>query len=86
MLIIDRFENGFAVVEDGESGEIFDIPVSNLPAGAREGSVLKRTESGYILGDKDKKRSDEIKACLKGSRKENRLFEAVMEMIIACRT
>jgi hypothetical protein len=62
MLIIDRFENGFAVVEDGESGEIFDIPVSNLPAGAREGSVLKRTESGYILGEKDKKRSDEIKS------------------------
>lgn len=39
MIIIDRFENGFAVCEiDGEKTE--NLPRCFLPAGAREGDVL----------------------------------------------
>lgn len=62
MLIIDRFENGFAVVEDEENNQLFDIPVSSLPEGAREGSVLRRAESGYILDENYPKRADDIKS------------------------
>lgn len=38
-LIVDRIENGVAVLE-GEDGSL-DVPASWLPAGAREGSVLR---------------------------------------------
>jgi hypothetical protein len=39
MLIIDRFEGDFAVVETS-SGGFVNIPRADLPAAAREGDVL----------------------------------------------
>ena len=39
MLIIDRFEGDFAVIET-DNGMI-DIPRSELPTGAKEGDVLR---------------------------------------------
>lgn len=47
MIIVDRIEEGFAVVCIGELRR--DIPLSELPEGAHEGSVLKETDSGYQL-------------------------------------
>lgn len=38
MLIIDRFEGAYAIVECGD--QMLQIPKSELPAGAQEGSVL----------------------------------------------
>jgi hypothetical protein len=38
-MIVDRIEDGIAVLE-GESGWL-EVPVGWLPAGAREGSVLR---------------------------------------------
>ena len=38
MLIIDRFEGDFAVVETGDG--IVNIPRADIPAEAREGDVL----------------------------------------------
>lgn len=38
MLIIDRFEGMFAIVECGD--QMLQIPKTELPAGAKEGSVL----------------------------------------------
>lgn len=38
MWIIDRIENGIAVIEF--NGSTFDIPVSALPDGVKEGIVL----------------------------------------------
>jgi len=38
MLIIDRFENDFAVIETDNG--LVNIPRSELPAGAAEGDVL----------------------------------------------
>jgi len=38
MLIIDRFEGDFAVVET--SAGMINIPISDIPDGAKEGSVL----------------------------------------------
>lgn len=40
MLIIDRFEGDFAVVEYKE-GRTFNLPRSLLPPGAKEGDVLQ---------------------------------------------
>ncbi|MBQ6019025.1 MAG: DUF3006 domain-containing protein [Clostridia bacterium] len=48
MMIIDRIENGYAVLEIGENR--FDtVPVSVLPKGAREGSVLAERNGVYTL-------------------------------------
>jgi hypothetical protein len=38
MLIIDRFEGGFAVVETDNG--IINIPKADIPSGAKEGDVL----------------------------------------------
>lgn len=48
MITVDRIENGIAVIE-GEDGAFFRLPVSQLPEGVREGSVLKQTGSSYQL-------------------------------------
>ncbi len=39
MIVIDRFEGGYAVCEAG--GETFDVPRGVLPEGAVEGSALR---------------------------------------------
>ena len=39
MIILDRYESDFAVLETGKG--IINIPRTDLPAGAREGDVLK---------------------------------------------
>ena len=38
MLIIDRFEGPFAVVETDQG--MINIPISDMPEGAKEGDVL----------------------------------------------
>lgn len=45
MIVIDRFENGFAVVENGDSME--NIPVELIPSEAREGDVLIYENGAY---------------------------------------
>jgi hypothetical protein len=39
MLIIDRFEGGFAVIET--SIGMINIPIADLPSGAKENDVLQ---------------------------------------------
>jgi len=70
MLIIDRFENGFVVAEDAERNEMINIPVSKLPEGACEGSVLKRTKDGYTLDKEDEKRTGDIIALFERLKKK----------------
>lgn len=43
-VIVDRIENGVAVLE--AEGTPMDVPASWLPAGAREGSVLRVEVTG----------------------------------------
>lgn len=38
MLVIDRFEGGWAVIEQGD--KTFNIPVALLPEGAAEGDLI----------------------------------------------
>lgn len=47
MYIIDRFEGEYAVVEMDE--ETISIPLCALPAEAKEGDVLVKTETSYLV-------------------------------------
>lgn len=49
MLIIDRIEDGIAVIEDGNRR--FEILASRLPEGAREGSVLVPDGDGFSASE-----------------------------------
>ncbi len=49
---VDRLEGEFAILER-EDGSSFPLPLSQLPAGVRGGSMLRRTtDGGYALDDK----------------------------------
>ena len=47
MLIIDRFEEGFAVVENTEDESMVQIEKSMIDEAAREGDVIFPDEFGY---------------------------------------
>jgi len=40
--VIDRIEEGIAVLENTDSREILELPRTDLPKGCREGHVLKK--------------------------------------------
>ena len=42
---VDRVEGGVAVLVRDSGGRVVDVPLSTLPAGAREGSVLRVPET-----------------------------------------
>lgn len=68
-ITIDRFENGYAVCECGDGG-FRRVPVSDLPEGAREGSVLLFVQGKYSLcGREERERrsrmEDKLAAILK---------------------
>lgn len=63
MLIIDRFEGDFAVVEDSEKETNINIRKEFIEEGAREGDVLALFETFYMIDHAEtKKRRDEILA------------------------
>lgn len=47
-MVIDRIENGYAVIEN--EGIMLDIPLSQLPDGVKEGDVLT-FENGIYFRD-----------------------------------
>lgn len=55
-IIIDRFENEFAVVET-ENGDFIDMPKSLLPSESEEGSIIYIT----LAEDETAKRRNEMK-------------------------
>ena len=59
-MIIDRIENGCAVIETN-TREMINISLSCLPVGCREGMKLKGTLEGYVISDaaEDRKRIQE---------------------------
>ena len=68
-ITIDRFENGSAVCECGDGG-FRRVPVSDLPEGAREGSVLLFVQGKYsFCGREERERrsrmEDKLAAILK---------------------
>lgn len=49
-LIIDRFEGEYAVCER-QDRTMVDIPKAEMPQGAKEGSKIEKTSSGYVIVD-----------------------------------
>lgn len=47
MLVVDRFENGFAICENGP--ETLRIPLSGISAGVKEGDVLTEENGVYTV-------------------------------------
>ena len=66
MLIIDRFEGEFAVVENTVSEEMTLIERANIDLNAREGDVITFFDGMYHVDDETtKKRRAEVLALLK---------------------
>lgn len=59
-MIIDRFEGGFAVIEDNDG--MINIPREKLPADAKEGCVLKKIGDSYEV---DREATQSRKASVK---------------------
>lgn len=59
---IDRFEDNFAVCENRQTGELINIPISELPENAKEGSILILKNGKYLLDiESTKKEQKEVK-------------------------
>ena len=59
-MIVDRFEGDFAVLER-EDGVCENVPRETLPAGCREGSVLRESGGGFVLDEElERKRRAEL--------------------------
>lgn len=57
---VDRIENGIAVCEDDEMN-IIRLPVSSLPQGTKEGSVLIKEADGWQLdAESERERRENI--------------------------
>ena len=60
--ILDRFEEAFALLED-ENGTVVQVPKSQLPKDAAEGSVLRQEQDGWVPDEeKTKARAAAIKS------------------------
>lgn len=63
MLIIDRIEDGIAVIEN--DSERLEIPICDLPLGAKEGNIIAKTESGFvILSDETELRRSKLRSAV----------------------
>lgn len=68
MYIIDRIEEGFAVIYDDD--KIINIMADEIKGNVREGAVLVKGEKGFIVDDEEtQKRFDDARKRL------NKLFE-----------
>jgi hypothetical protein len=57
-LIIDRIEGGFAVCEKDDK-EMVNIPLSDLPHGAKQGCVISIIDGSYVIDLEETKRRQE---------------------------
>ncbi len=72
MLIIDRFEGDYAVVEDSENDANINIRKEFIEEGAKEGDVLALFETFYMIDQAEtKKRREEILALEKRIAKDS---------------
>lgn len=65
MLVVDRLEGDWAVIEYEGDGHTFNIPKDLLPAGIREGDVIALSIT--ILDDETGKRKKAAKDFLDGN-------------------
>jgi len=65
IFVIDRIEDGIAVLESSTTGEILELPKSVMPKGAREGHFLVKTGDTYAIDrEATKRRREEMRARL----------------------
>jgi hypothetical protein len=51
--IIDRVEEGWAVLENPDTRESFSLPMSQLPKDAKPGSTLVKIDSKWYVNEAD---------------------------------
>ena len=72
MLIIDRFEGDYAVVEDSENDANINIRKEFIEEGSKEGDVLDLFENFYMIDKSEtKKRREQILALEKRIAKDS---------------
>jgi hypothetical protein len=54
--VVDRFENGYAVLEDIETMKTSSRPVSELPEGVREGDAIDETDGVLMINKAETER------------------------------
>ncbi len=52
--VVDKIEGDYAVCENRETGEIFDLELSSLPKEINEGTILKLHNNKYIIDSESK--------------------------------
>ncbi len=52
-LIIDRFENDFAICEDKREKKFFAITLAEMPKGVKSGDVLNILDNGKLIFNKE---------------------------------
>lgn len=52
---IDRFEDNIAVLENRDTGEVFNINKNELPQEAKEGTILKLNNNKYEIDLEEQK-------------------------------
>ena len=52
---LDRFEGNFAVLENRNTKKMTDIPISNIPANAKEGDILRLSNGSYVVDHEETK-------------------------------
>lgn len=70
MFTLDRFEGNFAVLENRNTTEMIDIPISNIPSNVKEGDILKLSNASYVVdyeetrtvSDKIREKMDNLKS------------------------
>ena len=70
MFTLDRFEGNFAILENRNTKEMTDIPISNIPSNAKEGDILKLSNGSYVVdyeetrtvSDKIREKMDNLKS------------------------
>lgn len=70
MFTLDRFEGDFAILENRNTKEMTDIPISNIPSNAKEGDILKLSNGSYVVdyeetravSDKIREKMDKLKS------------------------
>lgn len=56
LFTLDRYEGKYAVCENKETGEMFDIPRSKISPYAKDGDLLKLTNGIYQIVDSQQKK------------------------------
>ena len=65
--VVDRFEGEFAVCQQTQTKEMRDVLRTELPEGAREGSVLRREKARWVLDEEEAQaRSERIRKKMDG--------------------